>query len=94
MCRSLRCGQPDDTQGFTQAQWLDLVVAGRGGVNERSHIASDISALHGNFQGTGEDAVNLEHGSWCQALSFQPGIEALDVFGSKPVQTMLAKAKE
>jgi len=79
-------GQPENPQRFIESQRLNLVVAGRRGVNQGGDIAGDVSALHGDLQSTRQDAVNLEHRGGCQAFSFQAGVEALDVLGGEPVR--------
>src|SRR5215472_2884273 len=89
---SPRCNQPDDAQRLVKGQRFDFVVTGGGGINEGGYVARDISALHGDLEGAGQDAVNLEHSSRRQTLGFQPCVEALDVLRGEPVQAMLAKA--
>lgn len=59
---ALRCGEPDDAQRLVGGQWLDFVVAGRGSIDQGGDVARHVAALHGDLQGAGQDAVNLEHG--------------------------------
>ena len=49
-----RCSQPADAQRFIEGQWLNLIVAGRRGVNKSGDIAGNVSALHGNLERPGQ----------------------------------------
>jgi hypothetical protein len=72
---------------------LDSVLAGRRCVNQGGDVAGDVSPLHGDLQSARQNAVNLEHGGGCQTLSFQAGVEALDVLGGEPVQPVFAQPR-
>ena len=86
-------GQPENPQRFIEGQRLDFVVAGRRGVDQGGNVAGGVAALHGDLQSARQYAVDLEHGGGCQALGFQPSVEALDVLRSEPVQTVLAQPR-
>jgi transposase len=84
-------GQPDYPQRFFEVQRLDLALAGRWGVHQAGDVPGDVSALHGDFEGARQYAVNLEHCCRRQAFGFEPGVEALNVFRAEAVQAVLAQ---
>nr|WP_218122273.1 hypothetical protein [Blastococcus aurantiacus] len=79
--------------GLTEVECGGEVAGALGGrVDEGGDVARDVSALDGDGEGPGQDAVVAQHGGGGVAVVQQGGVELVEVLRPQPVEAVPADA--